>query len=87
MKRNLALGKKVSNLAKSNYVTDGDTEQYDGKIGFGECTWPCDVILDLEDFGVNPIDCTKCDRVLDRINTPRGEKGSCHEIQEVHSGI
>ena len=38
-------------------------------------------------FGVNPIDCTKYDRVLDRINTPRGEKGSCHEIQEVHSGI
>jgi len=37
--------------------------------------------------GVNPIDCTKCDRVLDRINTPRGWKGSCHEIQEVHSGI
>jgi len=22
--------------------------------------------------GVNPIDCTECDRVLDRINTPRG---------------
>jgi len=37
--------------------------------------------------GVNPIDCTKCDRVLDRINTPYREKGSCHEIQEVHSGI
>ena len=49
MKRNLALGKKVSNLAKGNYVTDGDTEQYDGQIGFGECSWPCDVIRDLEE--------------------------------------
>ena len=49
MKRNLALGKKVSNLARAHYVTDGDTEQYDGQIGFGECSWPCDVVLDLEE--------------------------------------
>ena len=49
MKRNLALGKKVSNLAKGHYVTDGDIEQYDSFVGFGECTWPCDVILDLEE--------------------------------------
>ena len=49
MKRNLALGKKASNLAKGHYVTDGDVEQYDGRIGFGECAWPCDVTLDLEE--------------------------------------
>ena len=26
----------------------------------------------IEKYGVNPINCTQCDRVLDRINTPRG---------------
>ena len=35
--------------------------------------------------GVNPTDCTKCDRVLDGIFTLDREKGSCHEIQKVHS--
>jgi hypothetical protein len=50
MKRNIALGKKVSNIANSDFVTDGDTEQYDGSRGFGECNWPCDVILDLEEM-------------------------------------
>ena len=41
----------------------------------------------LEQDGVNPTACTKYDRVLDRISIPYGEKGSCHEVQKVHSGF
>jgi len=36
---------------------------------------------------VNPTDCTKDERVLDRIIAPKGEKGSCHEVPKVHSGF
>jgi hypothetical protein len=50
MKRNLALGKKVSNIAASGFVTDGDTEQFDGNRGFGHCNWPCEIILDLDEI-------------------------------------
>ncbi|MCX5827407.1 MAG: hypothetical protein NTV58_05315 [Deltaproteobacteria bacterium] len=38
-------------------------------------------------FGVNPTDCTKHERVLDRIIAPKGEKGSCHEVPKVHTGF
>jgi hypothetical protein len=33
---------------------------------------------------VNTTDCTKYDRVSDRIINQRG-KGACHEIEKVHS--
>jgi len=48
MQRNLALGKKVSNISNAQAVTDGDVDEYDGLHGFGHCRWPCDVIVDLE---------------------------------------
>ena len=48
MDRNLALGKKASNIANAWALTDGDVDDYDGKHGYGYCQWPCDVIIDLE---------------------------------------
>ena len=41
-------------------------------------------LVHLGQIGVNPFDCTKCDRIFDRIIAPEGEKGSCHAIQKLH---
>ena len=49
MKRNLALEKKVSNISKAYFVTDGDIH---GSQGYGECSWPCEVVLDIEELCV-----------------------------------
>ncbi|MFH1623838.1 MAG: hypothetical protein ABID54_01625 [Pseudomonadota bacterium] len=37
--------------------------------------------------GVNPIECIKCDRVLDGIFTLQREKGSYHEMQKFDSRL
>jgi len=49
MLENLALEKTVTNMLNANFVTDGDTKNYNRQTGYASCNWPEEVVLDLED--------------------------------------
>ena len=86
---------QILRLAQDNsYYLPRDVVTQHNKIvltAYPEGTRPASLLAELyfivASFGVNPTDCTKDERVLDRIIAPKGEKGSCHEAPKVHSGF